>query len=241
MTTASLAEWASRIERAIAIATRASDATPEPWGYLRPSGVICASDGSDVAECLHDPDALFIAHAPEDILWLLQQLLVDCPPWSRSRGGSRCSKRHSVVPTTRWTGCPGRATGCGTWSLRARPRWRWWRRSTPLPAPWIPRASASRTAARERHRCEQVWVGPSAANQGVDGPTPSTRPGQSEGGGQPADLTHSHPWIGPHHDNHDQPTTPRHDETSSQRGGLAASRPARVGKRKATHNHPPDR
>jgi hypothetical protein len=64
MTTASLAEWASRIERAIAIATRASDATPEPWGYLRPSGVICASDGSDVAECLHDPDALFIAHAP---------------------------------------------------------------------------------------------------------------------------------------------------------------------------------
>ena len=77
MTTASLANWAARIQRAIAIATRASQATPGPWGYLRPSGVICGPDGGDVADCLHDPDALFIAHAPEDTLWLLRQPLVD--------------------------------------------------------------------------------------------------------------------------------------------------------------------
>jgi hypothetical protein len=77
MTTGSLAEQAARIERAIQIAARASQATPGPWGYLRPSGVICGPDGSDVADCLHDPDVLFIAHAPEDTVWLLQQLLVD--------------------------------------------------------------------------------------------------------------------------------------------------------------------
>ena len=41
---------------------------------MRPSGVICAPDASDVAHCLHDPDAVFIAHARSDIPWLLDQL-----------------------------------------------------------------------------------------------------------------------------------------------------------------------
>jgi hypothetical protein len=49
-------------------------ATPGPWGYLRPSGVICGPDASEVAHCLYDPDAMFIAHARADILWLLDQL-----------------------------------------------------------------------------------------------------------------------------------------------------------------------
>jgi hypothetical protein len=77
MTMASLAEWAARIEWAIVIATRVNEATPGPWGYLRPSGVICGPDGSDVADCLHDPDALFIAHARDDVPWLLHQLAAE--------------------------------------------------------------------------------------------------------------------------------------------------------------------
>jgi hypothetical protein len=75
-------EWAISIERApertlarmLSIARRARFATSGPWGYVRPSGVICAPDASDVAHCLHDPDAVFIAHARSDIPWLLDQL-----------------------------------------------------------------------------------------------------------------------------------------------------------------------
>jgi hypothetical protein len=43
-------------------------------GELVASGVICGPDASDVAHCLHDPDAVFIAHARADIPWLLDQL-----------------------------------------------------------------------------------------------------------------------------------------------------------------------
>jgi hypothetical protein len=71
-------ERATNPEQALAqilsITGRAAAATPGPWGYLRPSGVICAPDASDVAHCLHDPDATFIAHARADIPWLLDQL-----------------------------------------------------------------------------------------------------------------------------------------------------------------------
>ncbi len=65
------------VERTVQVAARASAATPGPWGYLRPWGVICAPDLSDVAHCLHDPDALFIAHARTDIPWLLDQLAAE--------------------------------------------------------------------------------------------------------------------------------------------------------------------
>jgi hypothetical protein len=75
-------ERANSIERApertrarmLSIAMRARFATPGPWGYVRPSGVICAPDSSEVAHCLHDPDAIFIAHARADTLLLLDQL-----------------------------------------------------------------------------------------------------------------------------------------------------------------------
>jgi hypothetical protein len=63
------------LARLLSIAGRARAATPGPWGYLRPSGVICAPDAaSEVAHCLHDPDAVFVAHARSDIGWLLDQL-----------------------------------------------------------------------------------------------------------------------------------------------------------------------
>jgi hypothetical protein len=59
------------LARILSIAGRTTAATPDPWGYVRTSGVICAPDTSDVAHCLHGPDAMFIAHAPR---WLLDQL-----------------------------------------------------------------------------------------------------------------------------------------------------------------------
>jgi hypothetical protein len=62
------------LARILSIAGRTMVATPDPWGYVRPSGVICAPDTSDVAHCLHGPDALFIAHARSDLPWLLDQL-----------------------------------------------------------------------------------------------------------------------------------------------------------------------
>jgi hypothetical protein len=74
-------------ERATLIATRADAATSGPWGYLRASGAIWATDGGgrlalaadgvEVAQCLHDPDAEFIAHAREDVPWLLGQLAAE--------------------------------------------------------------------------------------------------------------------------------------------------------------------
>jgi hypothetical protein len=70
-------ERATSPERTLArlsIAGRAAGATPGPWGYVRPSGVICAPDATEVAHCLHDSDATFIAHARSDIPWLLNQL-----------------------------------------------------------------------------------------------------------------------------------------------------------------------
>jgi hypothetical protein len=62
------------LTRILSITGRAAAATPGPWGYLRPSGVICGPDTSDVAHCLHDPDATFIAHAQANLPWLLGQL-----------------------------------------------------------------------------------------------------------------------------------------------------------------------
>jgi hypothetical protein len=74
-------------ERATLIAARADAATPGPWGYLRAWGAIWAadggvqlahvSDGVEVATCLHDPDAEFIAHARADVPWLLGQLAAE--------------------------------------------------------------------------------------------------------------------------------------------------------------------
>ena len=62
------------LARILSITGRAAAATQGPWGYVRPSGVICAPDTSEVARCLHDPDATFIAYARADIPWLLDQL-----------------------------------------------------------------------------------------------------------------------------------------------------------------------
>jgi hypothetical protein len=62
------------LARLLSIAGRAAAATPGPRGYLRASGVICGPDASDIAHCLHDPDATFIAHARSDVPWLLDQL-----------------------------------------------------------------------------------------------------------------------------------------------------------------------
>jgi hypothetical protein len=75
-------ERATSIERApertlarmLSIAGRAAAATSVPWGHVRPSGVIYGLDTSDVAHCMHDPDAVFIAHARADVPWLLDQL-----------------------------------------------------------------------------------------------------------------------------------------------------------------------
>jgi hypothetical protein len=62
------------LARMLSITGRVTAATPGPWGYVWPSGVICAPDASEVAHCLHDPDATFIAHARADVPWLLDQL-----------------------------------------------------------------------------------------------------------------------------------------------------------------------
>jgi len=62
------------LARILSITGWAAAATPGPWGYVRPSGVICTLDTSEVAHCLHDPDATFIAHTRADIPWLLDQL-----------------------------------------------------------------------------------------------------------------------------------------------------------------------
>jgi hypothetical protein len=62
------------LARGLSIARRATAATPGRWGYLRPSEVICAGYASEVAHCLHNPDAVFIAHARSDIPWLLGRL-----------------------------------------------------------------------------------------------------------------------------------------------------------------------
>ena len=62
------------LARILSITGRPAAATQGPWGYVRPSGVICAPDASEVARCLHDPDATFIAYARADIPWLLDQL-----------------------------------------------------------------------------------------------------------------------------------------------------------------------
>ena len=62
------------LARILSITGRAAAATPGPWGYVRPSGVICAPDAREVAHCLHDPDAVFIAHARSDVPWLLGRL-----------------------------------------------------------------------------------------------------------------------------------------------------------------------
>jgi hypothetical protein len=67
------------LARLLSIAKRAAAATPGPWGYVRPSGVICGPDASEVAHCLHDPDAIFIAHARDDLPWLLDQLQAGRP------------------------------------------------------------------------------------------------------------------------------------------------------------------
>jgi hypothetical protein len=58
----------------LSITGRVAAATPGPWGYVRASGVICTPDASDVAHCLQDPEATFIAHARSDLPWLLGQL-----------------------------------------------------------------------------------------------------------------------------------------------------------------------
>ena len=58
---------ASTPERTLSIAGRTTAATPDPWR-------MCGRRGSHVAHCLHGPDAVFIAHAPSDLPWLLDQL-----------------------------------------------------------------------------------------------------------------------------------------------------------------------
>jgi hypothetical protein len=62
------------VARAASILVRCGAATDGPWGYLRASGEIVASDMSEVAQCWHDPDARFIARAREDVPWLVGQL-----------------------------------------------------------------------------------------------------------------------------------------------------------------------
>jgi hypothetical protein len=64
------------LARLLSITGRAAAATPGPWGDVRPSGIVCAPDASDVAHSLHDPDATFIAHARTDVPWLLDELQV---------------------------------------------------------------------------------------------------------------------------------------------------------------------
>ncbi len=62
------------------IAARARMATPGPWGYDRAGAAVVAVDATglrEVAACGHDPDAAFIAHAREDVPWLLGQLAVE--------------------------------------------------------------------------------------------------------------------------------------------------------------------
>jgi hypothetical protein len=62
------------VARAASILVRCGAATDGPWGYLRASGDIVAPDMSGVAQCQHDPDARFIAHARADVAWLVGQL-----------------------------------------------------------------------------------------------------------------------------------------------------------------------
>lgn len=62
------------------VAARARRATPGPWGYDRAGGAVVAVDAAglrEVAACGHDPDAAFVAHAREDVPWLLGQLAAE--------------------------------------------------------------------------------------------------------------------------------------------------------------------
>jgi hypothetical protein len=58
----------------LAITGRATAATPGPWGYLRPSGVICAPGHQRGRPLPARPGATFIVHARTDIPCLLGQL-----------------------------------------------------------------------------------------------------------------------------------------------------------------------
>jgi len=62
--------------RLLSIAGRAAAATPGPWGMCGRQGSSAARTPSEVAHCLHDPDATFIAHGRSDVPWLLDQLQV---------------------------------------------------------------------------------------------------------------------------------------------------------------------
>jgi hypothetical protein len=135
------------------VAARARRATPGPWGYDRAGGAVVTAAAAglrEVAGCCHDPDATFIAHARADVPWLLGQLTAE------QHARAALERRLAVLVTAvglanrRSTACRGRATGCATWSPRARPPPRWSPRFTPPPAPWTPRPSASRTAPRDR-------------------------------------------------------------------------------------------
>ncbi|MCZ1014039.1 hypothetical protein [Streptomyces noursei] len=65
-------------DRLTEIAARVAAATPGPWLQRSDAGIVTDSDGHPLAvfgtSGPHCADAAFIAHAPEDVPWLLEQL-----------------------------------------------------------------------------------------------------------------------------------------------------------------------
>jgi hypothetical protein len=101
--------------RILSIVGRPAAATEGPWGYLRPSWLICALDAGDVTHCLYDPDEVFMGDGLHALI--TDRLDRDWPcgwarsskrsptPWTPRPSGSRTarSERHWDV---------GWATGC---------------------------------------------------------------------------------------------------------------------------------
>ena len=62
------------LARMLSITRRTGFATPGPGGMCGRQASSAPRTPSDVAHCLHDPDAVFIAHARSDVPWLLGRL-----------------------------------------------------------------------------------------------------------------------------------------------------------------------
>lgn len=67
---------ASTPERTLSIAGRTTAATPDPWGYVRPSGVICAPGYQSRRPLPARPGCGVHRSRPSDLPWLLDQLQI---------------------------------------------------------------------------------------------------------------------------------------------------------------------
>jgi hypothetical protein len=180
------------LARILSITGRVTAATPGPWGYLQASGVICGPDATEVAQCLHDPDAMFIAQARADVPWFFDQLQAE-----RSTGRPLNAQvldrvlrpRAAIGVANDWLnrllrqgdGLHGYVAEAWTATRPAG----WARCSRRSPASSTPRPSGSTTALVN---AVGMWMGPPAAS-GASAARPSHHPPQACGEGVVARLT----------------------------------------------------